>query len=284
MSRRLTGAAVVAGVVGSPVRHSLSPLLHGAWIEAAGLDAAYVPFSPPEQGFRALVEGFRGGVVVGVNVTLPFKEEALALADVADGLSTAAGAANLLLFHPDGAIEARNTDGPGLLAAFAEQAADFDLTRKPVLILGAGGAARGAVAALLQAGVPEVRVINRTEARASALAAAFRDTRAFDWAATETALSDVGAVINATSGGLSGQGALAFSFAGAPSDAVAMDMVYKPILTPFLASAREHGCRTVDGLAMLIGQAAPSFEALYGRPPPMAAPVRAIALEALGEG
>ncbi|MBW0150242.1 MAG: shikimate dehydrogenase, partial [Phenylobacterium sp.] len=116
MSRSLTGGAKVAGVVGSPVRHSLSPLIHNAWIDGLGLDAVYAPFSPPETGFEAFVQGLRGGAIAGLNVTLPFKEQALALADAPSPAAQAAGAANLLLFKADGHILADNTDGTGLLA------------------------------------------------------------------------------------------------------------------------------------------------------------------------
>ena len=281
MTGRVSGAAVVAGVVGAPVRHSLSPLLHGAWITGAGLDAAYVPFAPAEGGFRAFVEGLRGGVIAGLNVTLPFKQEALAVADLADPLATAAGAANLLLFHKDGRIEARNTDGPGLLAAFAAQAPAFDPKPRPIVVLGAGGAARGAVAALLQAGAPEVRVLNRTLARAEALVADFPAARALPWDA-KNALQDASAVINATSGGLNG-GEFSFPVDAAPADAVVMDMVYKPLRTQFLKAAATSGRTTVDGLAMLIGQAAPSFEAFFGQSPPPHVDVRGLALKALGE-
>ena len=118
----ISGGAMVAGVVGSPVIHSLSPLIHNAWIQASGLDAAYVPFSPVKSGFEALVSGLRGGVIRGLNVTIPFKETALALADEADPLARLAGAANLLLFQPGGRIIARNTDGPGLVGAIEAQA------------------------------------------------------------------------------------------------------------------------------------------------------------------
>ncbi|MEO6379401.1 MAG: shikimate dehydrogenase [Caulobacteraceae bacterium] len=282
MSASVSGAAIVAGVVGAPVRHSLSPLLHGAWIAAAGIDAAYVPFAPPEDGFRAFVEGLRGGAIAGLNVTLPFKQDALALADLADPLARAAGAANLLLFHKDGRIEARNTDGPGLLAAFAAQAPAFDPKARPIVVLGAGGAARGAVAALLQAGAPEVRVLNRTLARAEALAADFPAARAVAWEEADGALGDVGAVINATSGGLNGS-KFSFSVDATPPEAVVMDMVYKPLRTEFLKAASASGRATVDGLAMLIGQAEPSFEAFFGRPPPTNVDVRGLALKALGQ-
>ncbi|HRD45424.1 MAG TPA: shikimate dehydrogenase, partial [Caulobacter sp.] len=145
---RITGAALVAGIVGRPVTHSLSPVLHNAWIEAAGLNAAYVPLAPTAGGFPALVEGLRGGVIRGVNVTIPFKEEALACADEAGERARLAGASNLLLFREDGSVFADNTDGLGMLAALAVQAPGFDPKAGPAIILGAGGAAGGAAAAL----------------------------------------------------------------------------------------------------------------------------------------
>jgi shikimate dehydrogenase len=281
MTGGLTGRAMVAGVVGHPVAHSLSPRLHGAWIAAVGLDAAYVPFAPAETGFRVLVEGFRGGVVRGLNVTLPFKEEALRLTDRADAASKAAGAANLLLFHPDQSIEARNTDGIGLLAAFAEQAPDVDLTAGPVVVLGAGGAARGAVAALASAGAQELRIVNRSVDRASALADAFGG-RAYSLGQAAQAFDGATAIINSTSAGLGDNPAVLWPLEAAPRSTAVMDMVYKPLNTRLLDLARQRGMPTVDGLAMLIGQARPSFEAFYGQPPPEEVDVRALLLEAMG--
>jgi shikimate dehydrogenase len=283
MSRSLTGAGKVAGVAGAPVRHSLSPLIHNAWIAAAGLDAAYVPFSPSETAFAALVEGFRGGVICGLNVTLPFKEQALALADAPSAAARAAGAANLLLFKEDGRIVADNTDGVGLLAAFAQQAPGFDPAAAPVVILGAGGAARGAAAAFLAAGVGEVRILNRTLARAEAIAASLGNrVSPLGLDQAEQAFAGAGAVINATSAGLSGDGMLEVPLGATPAGCVVMDMVYKPLRTPFLAQAESEGRRIVDGLAMLIGQAVPSFTAFYGISPPSGVDVRALALKTLG--
>ena len=151
----ITGATIVAGVAGQPVRHSLSPLIHNAWLEAAGIDGVYVPFGLPMGGFERFVAGMRGGAVRGLNVTVPFKEAALTLADRASDRAKAAAAANILVFETDGAVFADNTDGVGLISAFAAQAPGLDLTAGPIAILGAGGAARGAVAALLAAGAPE---------------------------------------------------------------------------------------------------------------------------------
>jgi len=279
MSRRVTGAAVVAGVVGSPVRHSLSPLIHNAWIAAAGLDAVYAPFTPPASGFAAFVAGLRGGAVRGLNVTVPFKEEALGLADRASPRARAAGAANLLVFEASGEIRADNTDGLGLLAALAQQAPGLDIAAGPVVVLGAGGAARGAVAALQAAGAADIRIANRTAARAEALAATFgvRAGRP-DGAAL---FADAALVVNASAGGLGGGEGPACAIDAAPRETVVMDMVYAPLRTVFLAAAQARGQRTVDGLAMLIGQAGPAFEAFFGVPPPGDVDVRGLALAAL---
>jgi len=278
----VTGATVVAGVAGSPVRHSLSPLIHNAWLEAAGIDGIYVPFAPGPDAFGAFVSGLRGGTVRGVNVTIPFKEQALACATTVSPRARAAAAANLLIFEPDGSVVADNTDGLGLLGAFSVQAPGFDVAAAPIAILGAGGAARGAAAALLAAGCPEVRIINRTLAKAEAIAEALTGPiAAFALPAAAVAFAGVGAVINATSAELNGGAGLNAPLEATPDSAVVMDMVYKPLVTPFLHWARTLGRPTVDGLAMLIGQAAPSFEAFYGQPPPAGVSVRALALKAL---
>ena len=277
MSRPITGSTLVAGVVGAPVRHSLSPLIHNAWIAAAGLDAVYVAFAPPADGFRAFAEGLRGGAIRGLNVTLPFKEQALALADRASSRAKAAGAANVLAFEMDRAVLADNTDGLGLLAAFHTRIAGFDAAAGPIVILGAGGAARGAVASLSEAGAPELRIVNRTLAKAEALAATAPGGRAFALDDAVGALSDAAVVINATSVGLAADAALELPWAALSDQAVAMDMVYGR-KTAFLAAAENRGLRTVDGLDMLIGQAIPSFEMFFGQAPPASIDVRGLAL------
>jgi shikimate dehydrogenase len=263
---KISGSTLVAGVVGSPVRHSLSPLIHNAWLEASGVDGVYVAFTPPAARFAAFCEGLRGAAIRGLNVTAPFKEEALALAHESSQRAVAAGSANLLLFEPDGRIFADSTDGRGLLQALAEQAPGFDPAGGPAVILGAGGAARAAAASFVEAGAPEVMLVNRTLARAEATARALGSpVRA---AAGDDALERANVLINATPAGLAGSAPPAADITRLPSTAVVMDMIYRPLRTDLLEAARRRGLRTVDGLAMLIGQAAPSFEALFGRPPP----------------
>jgi shikimate dehydrogenase len=283
MKPPITGATIVAGVAGRPVAHSLSPLIHNAWLEAAGIDGVYVAFAPDADRFDIFVDGLRGGAVRGVNVTLPFKEVALAAADRMSARAERAAAANLLVFEPDGSVVADNTDGAGLVGALAAQAPGFDVTAGPIVVLGAGGAARGAVAALVAAGAPEVRIVNRTLAKAEAVAGAIgARVRPLPLEAAAGAMQGAIAVINATSAGLSGQGELNVPLEATPETAVVMDMVYKPLLTPMLRRAQVLGRRTVDGLEMLIRQAEPSFEAFYGSVPPAGVDVRALALKALG--
>ncbi len=281
MKPPISGATVVAGVAGSPVAHSLSPLIHNAWLEAAGIDGVYVAFSPREDGFAAFAKGLAGGAVRGLNVTVPFKEEALRLAGEASLAAGRAGAANLLVFEPDGSIRADNTDGTGLLAGLAEQAPGFDVRAGPVVILGAGGAARGAAAALLDAGAPDVRLINRTASRALALAAELGPAVRVVEPST-AAFADAALIVNATTLGLGGDGGADVPFRATPTACVVLDMVYRPLRTEFLMRAAAAGRTPVDGLAMLIGQARPSFEALFGAPPPDI-DVRGLCLAALGE-
>ena len=278
----ITGQTVVAGVVGRPVAHSLSPILHNAWLKAARIDGVYVAFAPDETGLGRLAEGFRGGAIRGLNVTLPFKEEALKVADRVSEIAERAAAANVLLFEPNGRILADNTDGVGLLRAFAVQAPQWDAGAGPVAVLGAGGAARGAVAALLMAGAPQVWIVNRTLARAEAIADALGPrVRPLPLAHAAGAFREATAVINATSAGLADDEGLDLPLETTAPATVVMDMVYKPLETRFLTQARELGRPTVDGLAMLIGQAEPSFDAFYGEYPPADVDVRALALEAL---
>ena len=282
MSRTITGATVVAGVIGRPVRHSLSPIIHNAWLAAAQIDGVYVALSPAPDRLAALVDGLRGGVVRGLNVTLPYKEQALALADQASDRAGRAGAANVLVFSEDGRVTADNTDGQGLLAAFAAQAPAFRPSAAPVMVLGGGGAARAAAAALVQAGAPEVRLVNRTRDRADAIAETLGATiKVFGWDQARGALAGAGGLINATSLGLEGGQPLNLNLDGLPPEAVVMDMVYRPLLTPLLNRAHTAGHAVVDGLEMLIRQAEPSFEAFFHRPPPPDVDVRGLALAAL---
>jgi shikimate dehydrogenase len=269
MKPPISGTTVVAGVAGQPIGHSLSPRLHNAWLEAGEIDGVYVAFAPAETGFERFCEGLRGGVVRGLNVTAPFKETTLALADQTSERARAAGSANLILFEPDGRILADSTDGEGLLRAFVAQAPRFDPRAAPVVILGAGGAARAAAAAMAQAGAPQVWLANRTPGRAQAAAEQLGGpVRGTGLDSLPALLASAGAVIHATPAGRSEIGALDIDLTPLQAGAVVMDMTYRPLRTPLLEKARALGLATVDGLAMLIGQAEPSFTALFGAPVP----------------
>ncbi len=256
---RITGAAVTGGIAGNPVAHSLSPIIHNAWLEVGGIDAAYLPFAPRDAaGFEALVAAGRAGLLAGLNVTAPFKEQAFALADQATAAARLTRSANILRFV-EGRVLADSSDGIGLMRGLAEQAPGLDLAGRPVVLLGAGGAARAGAGALVEAGA-EVRIVNRSPDRAEALAA------------------DLGPSVRVMSGQAAADGAALvvnalsvapdFDLMRLPAEAVVMDMTYKPLDTAFLKAARARGLATVDGLSMLIGQAAPSFEAIFGRAPP----------------
>ncbi len=278
----LSGRSLVAGVVGAPVRQSLSPVIHNGWLAACGIDGVYIPFGLHPDRFEAFIDGLRGGGVSGVNVTIPFKARALALADEADGAARAAGAANLLVFRSDGRLEARNTDGLGLLASFQDQAPEVNFHDAAVAILGAGGAARGALGALLDAGVARITILNRTDARAQALADLFGPrVQAASLDRAGAAFEAAAVLINASAAGLEGDDAPAVPLERLAPGAVVMDMVYKPLKTPLLRQAEKLGLKTVDGLAMLIGQARPSFEAFFGRPAPAGDQARAWCLASL---
>ncbi len=264
-----------AGVAGWPIAHSLSPVIHGAWLAAAGLDAAYDRFGPEDEAaFRDLVERMRAGELVGLNVTAPWKEQAMALADHVSETARACGSANLI-WHHAGALWADSTDGRGLMAALGEQAPGLDPAGKVAVVLGAGGASRAAVHALGQA-FAEVRIINRTAERAIQLVSDLQPhtPAVLTHRDSGAALNGAALVVNALSV------APQIDFAALDPEAVLMDMTYRPLRTEFLAEGAARGHTTVDGLAMLIGQARPSFEALFGRPVPDV-DVRAAALAAL---
>lgn len=272
-THRITGAAMVAGIAGNPVAHSLSPVIHNAWLAAGEIDGAYVPFAPADAaGFEALVAAGRAGLIMGLNVTAPFKEQAFALADEATAAARLTSSANILQFEA-GRVMADSSDGVGLMRGLKEQAPDLGVSGRPVVMLGAGGAARAASGALVEAGA-QVRIVNRSPERAQALAddlgpsvRAMAASDAFDGAVL---------VINALSV------APDTDFNLIAPGTVIMDMTYKPLATPFLAAARVRNLPTVDGVAMLIGQAAPSFEALFRRPPPPL-DLRALLMAHLGE-
>ncbi len=258
----ITGRARLAGVIGWPVVHSRSPLLHGTWLAQYGIDGAYVPLSIQPEHFAACVMSLMRMGFAGANVTIPHKEAAFALCDELAPSARRAEAVNTLVFR-DGRIVGSNTDGIGFMQNL--RAHGVDPSVGPALVLGAGGAARAIGAVLLDAGVI-VRFCNRTEERATRLAAQIGGL-AIGWEARTAALSDHALVINTTSLGMAGRQALDLDLARASVDLTVADIVYVPLETPLLASARAHGLRAVEGLGMLLHQAVPGFAAWFGVTP-----------------
>jgi len=259
----LSGHARTAGVLGWPVAHSRSPRLHGLWLRRHGIDGAYLPLPVRPERFadavRALADlGFRGA-----NVTIPHKEAAFAVCDHVADSARRAGAVNTLVFR-DGRIEGSNTDGFGFLENLRAGAPDWRPESGPAVLLGAGGAARAIAAALLDAGCPRLTLVNRTPARAEALARALGGPVAV---ADRPPLEDAALLVNTTSLGMAGHPALEIDLSPLPAEAVVADIVYVPLETGLLAAARARGLRAVDGLGMLLHQARPGFEAWFGVAP-----------------
>ena len=258
----------LAGVIGSPISHSLSPRVHGHWLARYGIRGHYVPFHLTnetfEQGLRSLPTlGFRG-----VNVTLPFKEKALTLADAITDQAALIGAANTLTFQKNGKIHADNTDGVGFIANIRQNAPSWSPEDGPALVLGAGGASRAVISALIAEGVPVILLANRTRGKADMLAEHFgARVKAVDWTTVAPRVKEAAMVVNTTSLGMTGQKDLTINLAGIRRGTLVTDLVYSPLKTTLLKTAEQMGCVTVDGLGMLLHQAVPGFELWFRQKP-----------------
>lgn len=254
-----------AGVIGWPIEHSKSPRMHNAWLKAAGVDGVYERVAAAPDDFETVVRDLSKAGWRGANVTIPHKEAALAMADRATDRAAAIGAANTLIFGEGGSITADNTDGFGFIANLEDRAGDAWRSSERALVLGAGGAARAIIWALLDAGASEIRLANRSRDRAETLAADFGEkVETIEWTDASTACEGVALIVNTTSLGMTGQPPLPLSLDAAPSDAVVYDIVYTPLETPLLAAAKARALATVDGLGMLIHQGRPGFKAWFG--------------------
>ena len=264
----ISGKAIVAGVMGWPVGHSRSPVLHNFWLARAGIDGAYIPMAVPPDRLGEALRALPALGLAGTNVTIPHKEAAFAAVDEADGIARRIGAVNTVVVRGDGALSGSNTDAFGFVEALRSRLGTWSGTGIAAAVLGAGGAARAIVAALQDEGAGEIRLVNRTRARADALCARFgAPLVAVDWDEREGALEGAALVVNTTSLGMAGGAPLELRLDGLPAEAVVNDIVYTPLETPLLAAARARGCRAVDGLEMLLHQARPGFAAWYGAEP-----------------
>lgn len=258
----------LAGVIGMPVAHSRSPQLHGHWLRRYGIKGQYIPMPVMSEHMAEVLRILPYAGFVGVNVTIPHKEAVLTLADAVTDRAALIGAANTLIFRPDGKIHADNTDGYGFIANLRQNAPDWQPDAGPAALIGAGGAARAVVASLLDSGVQELRITNRTRIRAEQIKAEFgARVVVYDWAQAGNMLEGAATAVNATSLGMTGKQPLRIPLDALSPDAVATDLIYAPLVTPFLAEAQDRGCQTVDGLGMLLHQAAPAFERWFGHRP-----------------
>jgi shikimate dehydrogenase len=273
MTTRLTGNAKLAGVIGWPVMHSRSPLLHGYWLERYGIDGAYVPLAV-EHDFETAVHGLRAAGFRGANVTKPWKQTAFALCDLIETSARRIGAINTLVFDERG-IVGSNTDGFGFMAGLVE--AGVDVAGKRALVLGAGGGSRAVCHALGEAGA-HVTLANRSRHRAEKIAEALQDMAVLDWESRSDALGDYDILINTTSLGMAGAEPLAIDFTQARPGLCVADIVYVPLETPLLRQARLAGFKTVDGIAMLLHQARPGFRSWFGVEPEVDEALRALVL------
>lgn len=271
----------LAGVIGDPIAHSKSPRLHGYWLGRYGLAGHYIPLHARAENLPQVLRAMPQMGFVGANVTIPHKEAALALADTVSDQARRIGAANTLTFTENGGFHADNTDGIGFLANLHQNAPSWQADQGAVMIIGAGGAARAIVVALLDAGAPEIILTNRTLARAAALAAEFGPRlRVVDWSETENHLASARTVVNTTALGMAGKDAFPFSLRSVQQGALVTDIVYTPLETPFLRAAKAQGCHVVDGLGMLLHQAAPGFARWFGQMPEVDAQTRQVVLGA----
>lgn len=270
----------LAGVIGMPIAHSRSPRLHGHWLRRYGIAGHYIPMPVMPEHLAEVLRALPRLGFVGINVTIPHKQAVLTLADAVTDRAALIGAANTLIFRPDGKIHADNTDGYGFVANLRQNAPGWQADAGPAAVIGAGGAARAVVASLLDSGVKELRITNRTRIRSEQIKAEFGARLVvYDWAQAGNMLQGAATVVNATSLGMEGKQPLRVPLDALSPDALVTDLVYTPLMTPFLLEAQARGCRVVDGLGMLLHQAAPGFERWFGRRPEVDDETRQVVLE-----
>jgi len=264
----ITGNARLAGVMAWPVGHSLSPRLHNHWLNTMGIDGAYVPLPVRPADVEQAISmagrmGFRG-----LNVTVPHKEAALKAVDEADDLATRIGAVNTIIYDTGGRSHGTNTDGFGFMENIRHKYTDWNFADGPAVVLGAGGAARAVVVALIDAGAPKILICNRTHERAvnlvNDLDGPLEDA---PWEDRHDALHNINLLVNTTTLGMTGKDPLEISLDSLPEYSCVTDIVYAPLETRLLRAAHSRGNPTVDGIGMLLHQARPGFEAWFGQAP-----------------
>ena len=277
----MTDKIPLAGVIGSPVAHSKSPRLHNHWLRTYGLPGHYIPMDVHHDDLKQTLELLPKLGFVGLNVTIPHKETILGLVDLVTDRAALIGAANTLIFRKDGKIHADNTDGFGFIANLKQGAPEWQADAGPAAVIGAGGAARAIIASLIEVGVPEIRLSNRTRNRADALRTEFGSRlTVYDWNQAGNMIDGASLVVNTSSLGMAGGPEFRVPLDGLSPDATVTDIVYTPLRTPLLQQAEARGCVTVDGLGMLLHQAVPGFERWFGTRPEVTEDTRSVVLGA----
>ncbi|MCH9807096.1 MAG: shikimate dehydrogenase [Alphaproteobacteria bacterium] len=272
-----------ACVIGWPIEHSRSPMIHGYWLDKYAIKGSYDKVAVRPEDLESFLSSLADHGFVGCNVTVPHKEQAFQLAGHREPSSLAVGAANTIWLE-DGKTCAANTDTYGFMTHLEASAPDWNTGTKPVAILGAGGAARAICYGFIQAGVTDIVVLNRTASRAGELADDLgQNVRAGNWEERTSAPQWASVIVNTTTLGMKGEGDLKVDFTNADPACVVADIVYVPLETRLLSGARQNGLRTVDGLGMLLHQAVPGFEKWFGVRPQVTDELRGLILADLGQ-
>lgn len=277
-----SNGTIKAGVIGWPIGHSLSPRLHGFWLEKYGIDGTYDPIAVDHKNFEQTVKTLSERGFAGTNVTVPHKEAALQAVDEVDDHAARIGAVNTIVVLENGSLRGSNTDGFGFLENLKACAPEWRADVGPAVVLGAGGASRGVAAALVDAGVPEIKLVNRTESRALEVAKDIGGPiKTIPWDQRDAVLQDAALVVNTTTLGMVGKPQLELSLNQLPEAALVTDIVYAPMETALLKSAKDRGNLIVDGIGMLLHQARPGFAAWFGKEPEVTPELRAHVLAGL---
>jgi shikimate dehydrogenase len=268
---------LLAGVMGWPVMHSRSPMMHNYWFKKHGLAGSYVPLAIRPEGLVGALRALHPLGFAGCNLTIPHKEQAMAIVDVVDTLGKSIGAISCVVVRSDGSLAGTNNDCFGFIQNIKQEQRGWRPDAGPIVVVGAGGGSRAVCYGLAQEGAREIRVVNRTLARAEGIAEEFGGPiKALPWEHRHEALEGAAMVVNTTSCGMVGQPALDIKLDKLPQSALAADIIYIPLQTPFLAAARRRGNRTVNGLGMLLNQGRPAWKAWFGIEPEVTAELRAI--------
>ncbi len=274
---------LLAAVMGWPIAHSRSPLLHNYWLRKYDLAGTYVPLAIRPEGLAAALRARHPLGFAGCNLTLPLKQHAMTIVDEVDATARRIGAISCVVVRPDGTLSGINNDWYGFVHMLKQERPGWRADSGPVAVLGAGGGSRAVCYGLLQEGVREIRLVNRTFGRAKAIADEFGGPIApMSWEERHDVLEGVAMAVNATSQGMVGQPALDIDLGKLPKTALAADIIYTPLETPFLAAARAGGNRTINGLGMLLHQGRPAWQRWFGIEPEVTAELRLLMERSLG--